>query len=138
MKRPDGPFLVINGDILTGVSFQEMLSYHREHGAEMTVGVRKHEMKVPFGVVDCDDVRITQLREKPVRDPVHQRRRLPLEPTACDYIPEGKRFDMTDLIKALLDEGRTVVSFPIIEYWQDVGRLEDYRQARKMSTSGRI
>ena len=48
----------MNGDILTGVSFQDMLAYHRKHGAEMTVGVRKYELDVPFGVVECDDVRV--------------------------------------------------------------------------------
>jgi NDP-sugar pyrophosphorylase family protein len=37
---------------------------------------------------------------------------------------------MTDLIRALVQAGRTVVSFPIIEYWQDVGRLEDYQLAQ--------
>ena len=54
-----------------------------------------------------------------------------LEPAACDHIPDGIHFDMTDLIKALLDKGRTVVSFPIVEYWRDLGRLEDYRQAQE-------
>ena len=64
MKRPDATFLVINGDILTGVPFQEMLVYHRKHRAILTVGVRKYDMQVPFGVVECEDVRITKLRGK--------------------------------------------------------------------------
>ena len=45
---------------------------------------------------------------------------------------------MTDLVKRLLDEGRTVVSFPIVEYWQDVGRHEDYEQAQEDVRNGRI
>ena len=130
IKKPEGPFVVINGDILTGVSFEEMLHYHRSHGADITVGVRKYEVKVPFGVVECDDVHITQLREKPSLTLFINAGIYLLEPSACDYIPDGERFDMTDLIKKMLDEGRTVVSFPIIEYWQDVGRLEDYQQAQ--------
>lgn len=131
LNRPDGPFLVINGDVLTGVSFEDMLHYHRFHGAEITVGVRRYEVNVPFGVVECDDVRITQLREKPHLTLFINAGIYLLEPTACDYIPEGERFDMTDLIKRMLDEGRMVVSFPIIEYWQDVGRPEDYRRAQE-------
>ena len=62
MKRPESSFLVINGDILTGLPFQEMLMYHRKHGADLTVGVRKYDMQVPFGVVECDGVRITEIR----------------------------------------------------------------------------
>lgn len=130
VKRPDGPFVVINGDILTGVSFEEMLRYHRTYGAEMTVGVRKHDVKVPFGVVECDDARITALREKPLLTLLINAGIYLLDPSAYDLIPEGEHFDMTDLIRKMLDEERMVVSFPIIEYWQDVGRPEDYQQAQ--------
>ena len=138
LKRPEGPFLVINGDILTGVSFRDMLLFHQKYGAELTMGVRKHEVHVPFGVVECEDVRIKQLQEKPSLTLFINAGIYLLEPSACDLIPEGERFDMTDLIKRLLDEGRTVVSFPIIEYWQDVGQHEDYRQAQEDVRGGRI
>ena len=136
--RPKGPFLVINGDILTRVSYQDMLRFHRKHGARMTVGVRAHEVEVPFGVVECDDVRVTDLTEKPhIRLLVNAGIYL-LEPEAWDSIPARERFDMTDLIRRLLDEGQVVVGFPIIEYWQDVGRHEDYRRAQEDLRDGRF
>jgi dTDP-glucose pyrophosphorylase/CBS domain-containing protein len=138
MKRPDGTFLVINGDILTGVPFQEMLVYHRKHGAVLTVGVRKYEVQVPFGVVECDDVRITKLQEKPSLSFFINAGTYMLEPSACDYIPEGRPSNMTDLIQSLIDAGRQVVGFPIIEYWLDVGRQEDYQKAQKDVLKGRI
>jgi dTDP-glucose pyrophosphorylase/predicted transcriptional regulator len=131
MKRPSGPFVVINGDILTGLSFQEMLDYHRKHGAVMTVGVRKYDMQVPFGVVECEDMRITSVREKPSLSFFINAGTYLLEPSACDYIPEEKTFDMTDLIQKLLEAGHRVVSFPIMEYWLDVGRHEDYQKAQE-------
>ena len=131
IERPDGPFVVINGDILTGVSFEKMLEYHQAHMAEITVGVRRYVIDVPFGVVECDDVRITELREKPSYTLFINAGVYLLEPTARDYIPDDTYFDMTDLIKRLLDAGRTVVSFPIIEYWLDIGRPEDYVRAQE-------
>jgi dTDP-glucose pyrophosphorylase/CBS domain-containing protein len=131
IERPTGPFVVINGDILTGVSFEEMLAYHRDHQAELTVGVRRYVIDVPFGVVECDDVRITGLQEKPSLAFFINAGIYLLEPTACDAIPDGEYFDMTDLIKKLIDEDRSVVSFPIIEYWLDVGRPEDYERAQE-------
>jgi len=138
MKRMDGTFLEINGDILTGVSFKEMVGYHRKYGAEITVGVRKYEVRVPFGVVECEDVKITQLREKPSLTFFINAGVYLLEPSACDYIPEGKRFDMTELIQKLMDAGRPVVSFPIMEYWLDVGRHEDYMRAQEDVRDGKI
>ena len=138
MKRPDRPFLVINGDILTGVPFREMLNYHRKYGAEITVGVRKYEVHVPFGVVQCDDVRVTQLQEKPSQTFFINAGMYLLEPSACDHIPDGQRFDMTDLIQRMLETGRTVVSFPIVEYWLDIGQHADYEKAQEDVRNGRI
>ncbi len=131
MKRPEGAFLVVNGDILTGVPFQEMLMYHRKHRAEITVGVRKYEVQVPFGVVQCEDVHITGLQEKPSLSFFINAGTYLLEPSAYDSIPDGQPFDMTDLIKKLIVEGRTVVGFPIMEYWIDVGRPEDYKKVQE-------
>jgi len=138
MKRPDGTFLVINGDILTGVPFQEMLVYHRKHGAVLTAGVRKYDMQVPFGVVKCEDVRITKLQEKPLVSVLINAGTYLLEPSAYDYIPEGQPFDMTDLMQKLIEAGQPVVGFPIMEYWLDVGRHEDYQKAQNDMLKGRI
>jgi dTDP-glucose pyrophosphorylase/CBS domain-containing protein len=131
IERPAGPFVVINGDILTGVPFDKMLRYHRKHEAELTVGVRRYVIDVPFGVVECDGFRVTELREKPSLAFFINAGIYLLEPGAWDTIPEGVHFDMTDLIQTLLDQGRTVASFPIIEYWLDIGSPDDYRRAQE-------
>jgi dTDP-glucose pyrophosphorylase/CBS domain-containing protein len=138
MSRPTGPVLVINGDILTGVHFEEMLLYHRHHLAELTVGVRRYDMQVPYGVVECKGERIIRLQEKPSLSFFINAGTYLLEPSVWDYIPQGRRFDMTDLIQALLDNGRPVASFPIMEYWLDVGRHEDYQKAQEDVRKGDI
>jgi NDP-sugar pyrophosphorylase family protein len=114
------------------------LMYHRKHGADLTVGVRKYDMQVPFGVVECDGVRITGIREKPSMSFFINAGTYLLEPSACDYIPDGRPFDMTDLIQKLLETGKTVVAFPIMEYWIDVGRHEDYQKAQEFALKGRL
>jgi dTDP-glucose pyrophosphorylase/CBS domain-containing protein len=138
MERPQGPFLVINGDILTGVPFQQMLQYHRSHRAMLTVGVRQYDIQVPFGVVECEDVRITRIEEKPCLSYFINAGTYLLEPAAWDRIPQGEQFDMTDLIRVLLEAGETVVGFPIMEYWIDVGRHEDYIKAQDLVSKGEL
>jgi dTDP-glucose pyrophosphorylase/CBS domain-containing protein len=138
MERPQGPFLVINGDILTGVPFQQMLQYHHSHQAMLTVGIRQYDMQVPFGVVECEDVRITRIEEKPCLSYFVNAGTYLLEPSAWDRIPQGQRFDMTDLIRVLLEAGETVVGFPIMEYWIDVGRHEDYLKAQELVSKGEL
>jgi dTDP-glucose pyrophosphorylase/CBS domain-containing protein len=130
MERPTGPVLVLNGDVLTAVNFDGLLAYHREHRADATVAVRKLELQVPYGVIECAGPRVCRLREKPVQQFMVNAGVYLLEPATLGYIPPGQRFDMTDLIQRLLDEGRTVVSFPIVEYWLDIGRPADYAQAQ--------
>lgn len=136
LDRPAGPFVVINGDILTGVPFDKMLEYHAAHRAELTVGVRRYVIDVPFGVVENDGFRVSELREKPSLTFFINAGIYLLEPSAWERIPEGVHFDMTDLIRVLVDEDRVVASFPIIEYWLDIGRPEDYQRAQDELASG--
>jgi len=131
MEQPDEPLLVVNGDILTRVDFRAMLAFHREHGADLTVGVRQYELQVPYGVIECDGPRVRRLREKPSLGFLVNAGIYLLEPSVYRYIPSGQRFDMTDLIERLLAEERMVVSFPIVEYWMDIGQLEDYEKAQE-------
>ncbi|HEY9450011.1 MAG TPA: sugar phosphate nucleotidyltransferase, partial [Gemmatimonadaceae bacterium] len=124
------PMVVINGDVLTGVDFRGMLAYHREHDAALTVGVRRCEIQIPYGVLECDGPLIRGVREKPRQSFLINAGVYLLEPTVLATIPAGRRFDMTDLIAALIAAGERVVSFPIMEYWLDIGQPSDYEQAQ--------
>lgn len=138
MDVPEEPLLVINGDILTRVDFRAMLNYHRKYNADLTVGVRQYELDVPYGVVECEGPRVQHLREKPRHSFLVNAGIYLLEPAVHRYIPNGERFDMTDLIQRLLEEKRTVVGFPIVEYWLDIGQRADYEQALEDARNGRI
>jgi dTDP-glucose pyrophosphorylase/CBS domain-containing protein len=138
LPTPHQPLLVINGDILTDVDFRAMLTFHQEHHAEMTVAVRRYDVQVPYGVIECDGSFVRQLKEKPqVRFLVNAGIYL-IEPSVYDLIPNGKHFNITDLIQWLLDSGRPVVSFPIREYWLDIGQHLNYAQAEEDVKNGRM
>jgi NDP-sugar pyrophosphorylase family protein len=136
LKQFDATMLVINGDILTGAPFGAMLDYHRSYHADLTIGVRKYEVQVPFGVVECEDVHVKGLEEKPSLSFFINAGTYLIEPAVCDFIPAGQRFDMTELINKLIEAGRIVVSFPIMEYWLDMGRHEDYAKAQQDVRNG--
>ncbi|MHC4720166.1 MAG: nucleotidyltransferase family protein [Planctomycetota bacterium] len=130
------PQLVINGDVLTRIDFRAMLNFHRKYSADMTVAVRRYDMQVPFGVLECQGTNVNELREKPTYSFFVNAGIYLLEPSAHRYIPKSQHFDMTDLIQRLLDKGRSVVSFPIMEYWLDIGQHADYEQAQKDMKKG--
>ncbi len=132
MDLGDTPVLVVNGDILTRVDFTDMLACHLESGAMATVGVRPVEFVFPYGVVECDGSTVNSLQEKPHLTFLINAGIYLLNPTAYRYIPEDRRYDMTDLLQRLLTEGHRVVSFPVVESWIDIGRHADYERAQRM------
>lgn len=138
LDASEEPLLVINGDILTRVDIRAMLDFHREHQADMTVAVREQRLRLPYGLVETEGVAITGIQEKPTLRHFFNAGLYLLNPEVRRYIPGTRPYDMTDLIAGLLAEGRSVVSFPIHEYWLDIGRLEDYQQAIAESADDRI
>ena len=131
LDPPKETTLVINGDILTQLNFQAMLMFHRMHRAILTMAVRRYDFQVPFGVIECEGPYVQGLSEKPSFNFFVNAGIYLLEPEVYAYISKGQRCDMTDLIQRLLDGKRQVVSFPIREYWLDIGQPGDYELAQQ-------
>jgi len=138
MNISDKPILIINGDILTQLDFRAMFDFHQAHQAAMTVGVRKIEMKIPYGVVETDDVVITEFVEKPQQTFLANAGIYLLDPMVCQYIPRGRCFDMTELVELLIKTTHRVISFPIQEYWLDIGEHDHYKKAKNDVKSGKF
>jgi dTDP-glucose pyrophosphorylase len=138
LEPPRQTVLVMNGDILTQVDFRAMLDYHREHRAALTVAVRQFEMTVPYGVVESHEGFVQRVREKPTYPFMVSAGIYLLEPITYQSIPHGQRFDMPDLINNLLQNGQAVASFPILEYWLDIGQHADYERAQQDVQDGKV
>ena len=137
LEEVDEPLLVMNGDILTRVDFRALLHFHREHKADLTVCVRQYEFSVPYGVIDTDGVNVKGISEKPVVRQFINAGIYLLNPQVRRLIPNGQPYDIPDLIERLINEQRTVVCFPIREYWLDIGKVDQYDQAKADIAAGR-
>ena len=124
------PLLVINGDILTRVNFKAMLHYHQDHQADMTIAVFEYQLQVPYGVVDIEGVNVRRVTEKPAQRLFVNAGIYLLEPLVREHLLQQEYYNMTDLIACLLGDGRSVVSFPVREYWIDIGQHADYERAQ--------
>ncbi len=127
----DKSFFVINGDILTRLNFEEFIKYHMKNKNCITIGTRKHKVHVPYGVVSLRDEKIVSLKEKPSLDLFVNAGIYCLEPRVIQSIPEDDYFDITELINIYLNNNSNVGSFPITEYWMDIGQIDDYRRANE-------
>lgn len=128
-ERPNLPVLVMNGDVLTKVNFQQLLEFHREHRALATMCVREYDFQVPYGVVTVDNHRILNIEEKPVQRFFVNAGIYVLEPEALDLIPEDTFFDMPTLFEKVVAQQKETAVFPIREYWLDIGRMDDFQRA---------
>ena len=124
------PLLVMNGDLLTKVNFQQLLDFHLEHQSQATMCVREYDFQVPYGVVRLEKHRLLQIEEKPVQRFFVNAGIYVLEPGALKHIPQGDYFDMTDLFAKIIAQGSETAAFPIREYWIDIGRLDDLERAK--------
>ncbi|APC40770.1 nucleotidyltransferase family protein [Clostridium estertheticum] len=123
------PFIVINGDILTGIDFEKFLNHHIKNNFNITVGVRDYEVNVPYGVLVTDNMIIESLEEKPTYKFNINGGVYVVNPEVIKYIRKDEVYNMTDLIEdAMNNECKTGI-YEITEYWKDIGQIDDYKKA---------
>ncbi|GAA2733082.1 sugar phosphate nucleotidyltransferase [Actinocorallia aurantiaca] len=129
MRELPEDFLVMNGDILTDLSFAGLLEAHRSDGARLTVATYRREVKIDFGVLTAADGRITEFTEKPVFDYRVSMGVYGLSREVLDRYPPGLPLGFDELVLDLLAEGCNPVDHAFDGYWLDIGRPDDYDRA---------
>lgn len=128
-ETPNKPILVMNGDLLTKLNFEQLLSFHHEHRSCVTMCVRPYEQTVPYGVVEIDEHKLVKIQEKPMNRYFINAGIYVLEPDVINLVPKNEYYDMTALVESVIDKGKNTSVFPIREYWMDIGRIEDFESA---------
>jgi dTDP-glucose pyrophosphorylase len=131
--RPDlaHPVLVMNADLMVEYDARAILSYHADHRAALTVGVRSYQHEVPFGVVERDSAgHVTAIAEKPTLALEINAAVYAVEPAVIDLLPEGEHSTMPWLIEQCLARDLTVAAWAISEDWIDVGTPADLARAK--------
>lgn len=127
--RPEAPFVVTNGDVLTDIRYGELLDFHMRHNAAATMAVRLHEWQHPFGVVQTKGVEIVGFEEKPIARTHINAGVYVLEPEALSVLDDGAPCDMPTLFERLQAKMKRTVAYPMHEPWLDVGRPDDLNLA---------
>ena len=126
----DQPFIVMNADILTRLSFTKLLQAHVEKKAALSIVTKRREIQIPYGVIESDDEKtILSFTEKPVIPANCNIGVYAMSPEILASIPSDEYFDITDLIAALQRRQLLLCDYPIEDYWIDIGRMSDYEQA---------
>jgi mannose-1-phosphate guanylyltransferase/phosphomannomutase len=142
--RLDDTFLVISGDALCDIDLTSLVRFHQEKGAAVTIGLKSVENPLEFGIVVTDaDGRVERFLEKPswsqvFSDTINTGIYV-LEPEVLRHVPTDRPFDFSkELFPLLLEMGRPLYGYVCDGYWQDIGNLDQFRQANFDALDGRV
>jgi mannose-1-phosphate guanylyltransferase/phosphomannomutase len=140
----DDTFLVISGDALCDVDLTKLVEFHKERGASVTIGLKSVPNPLEFGIVVTDsEGRVERFLEKPswgqvFSDTINTGIYV-LEPEVLNHVPTDRPYDFSkELFPLLLEMGRPIYGLALEGYWQDIGDLDQYRQANFDALDGRV
>ena len=128
----DRTFLLMNGDLLTDLRFDELVALHRRAGNVVTIATHQRTNVIDYGVLYTEpgeSPRLVAYDEKPNASLTVSMGIYVIEPEALEVIPEVGYFDFPHLVERLLADGRQVGTYPFDGYWLDIGRRDDYERA---------
>ena len=123
--------LVMNSDLFTNIDLEEFYIQHIKQDADMSVASIPYSVSVPYGIFELDDINIKGLREKPTYNYYANGGIYLVRRHLFDHIPENTFFDATDFIELLIAKGYNVINFPLLGYWIDIGKPEDFKKVQE-------
>ncbi|MEI7676508.1 MAG: nucleotidyltransferase family protein [Bacteroidales bacterium] len=122
--------LVMNSDLFTNIDFEEFYLHFVESDSDMAVASIPYNVSVPYAVLEVENEQIVALKEKPTYTYYSNAGLYLLKKSIVDRIPKDQPFDAPDLIELVAKGGGKVTTFPIVGYWIDIGKHEDYAKAK--------
>lgn len=128
-KRPDHPFLVINGDLITDLDVGAMIDFHEKSQSCATIASKQIFSKISYGVIEKDGDQLIGILEKPTIKHEINIGSYVISPECLEYIPQSENFPITDLFSILQNKGKKLFVFEMAEEWIDIGQHDDLKKA---------
>ncbi len=123
------PVIVANGDLITKVKYRDILNFHIEQKNMVTIAVKKHVMKNPYGVVKIMKNQVVDLLEKPSSSSYISAGIYIFNPLLFKNIKKNDYLDMSSFINYLIEKKYKINAYPLHENWLDIGEHKEYKKA---------
>lgn len=123
--------LVTNSDLLTTLDYEDFFLDFLDKGADMAVVTIPYEVKVPYAVMETSNHHVISFKEKPTYTYYSNGGIYLLKRELLAHIPAHTPYNATDLMEQVIADGGRLLSFPMRDYWLDIGRPEDYHRAQE-------
>jgi NDP-sugar pyrophosphorylase family protein len=129
--RDTDPLLVMNGDLLTDLDMLALIEFHERGGHDITVVTREYKLQHPYGVIQLDGDRITGIVEKPAVTDTINAGVYVFQWSALDLVPDGRAYELPELINAAVASGHSVAAYPFAGSWLAIDRMEQLEDAAR-------
>ncbi len=123
--------LLMNSDVLTNIDFEDFFKHYMSNGSAMCIASIPYQVQVPYAVLDIKDNQILSFIEKPSYTYYSSAGIYFLNKELQNYIPRNEFYNATDLMQNLISKGKKVVHYPMLNYWLDIGKHQDFMKAQE-------
>ena len=122
--------LVMNSDLLTNLDYEHFYLDFINQDADFAVVTIPYQVNIPYAVLETNDGSIKSFKEKPTYTYYSNGGIYLMKKAVLEHLPKNAFFNATDLMEKLIKEDKKVVSYPLVGYWLDVGKHEDFEKAQ--------
>jgi NDP-sugar pyrophosphorylase family protein len=122
--------LVMNSDLLTNIDYEHLFLDFINKDADFAVVSIPYQVKIPYAVLETEEGQIKSFKEKPTYTYYSNGGIYIMKKSVLQHLPKNTFFNATDLMDKLIAENLKVVSYPLIGYWLDIGKHEDFIKAQ--------
>jgi len=123
--------LVTNSDILTTLDYEDFFLDFVSHDADMSVATIPYHVDVPYAVMETSNNQVVSFQEKPTYTYYSNGGIYLIKREVLEKIPKNKFYNSTDLMEDLLKANGKLISYPMRNYWLDIGKPQDFSKAQE-------
>ena len=122
--------LITNSDILTTLDYEDFFLDFLKKDADMSVATIPYQVDIPYAVMETKAYQVVSFKEKPTYTYYSNGGIYIVKRELLNRIPKNSFYNATDLMEQLIKDGGRLISFPIRQYWLDIGKPEDFEKAQ--------
>lgn len=123
--------LIVNSDLLTTINYEEFYRVFVDKDADMLIASIPYKVDIPYGVLEEKDGQVIGLKEKPSYTYYSNAGIYLIKRDCISLIPKNEMYNANDLMEALIKKKKKVVAYQLLDYWLDIGKIEDYKKAQR-------
>ena len=132
-KIVDKNFLLTNCDVVSEINYKNLLDYHINNKADLTIAIKKYVTESQYGEINLKGINIENIQEKPKKDIIINAGIYVLKTKSLNFIRSNNYLDMNELIIKFIKKNKKVIAFPFYENWYDLGTKDQLKMLQRIN-----